>query len=147
MLKKIFSLFCCSCAIIVFSQDFYSKLREKYWVYEENDPRAFVFINQCISKAKSEKNYKELFQAYKDAILYSENKKMVYADSCITAAKNSEKNDLIGDAYLSKGAIYYFNQRKFQYALEEYLKAYEYLKDSKNEINNFTSHFYYVVFL
>lgn len=133
MLKKIFTLFCCSCAIIVFSQDFYSKLREKYWVYEENDPRAFVFINQCISKAKSEKNYKELFQAYKDAILYSENKKMVYADSCITAAKNSEKNDLIGDAYLSKGAIYYFNQRKFQYALEEYLKAYEYLKDSKNE--------------
>lgn len=133
MLKKIFTLFCCSFAIIVFSQDFYSKLREKYWVYEENDPRAFVFINQCISKAKSEKNYKELFQAYKDAILYSENKKMAYADSCIIAAKNSEKNDLIGDAYLSKGAIYYFNQRKFQYALEEYLKAYEYLKDSKNE--------------
>lgn len=117
----------------MYSQDYYSKLREKYWAYEENDPKALVFVNQYIKKAKLEKNYSELFQAYKDAILYSENQKMIYADSALVAAKNSGNNDLIGDGYLSKGAIYYFNQRKFQYALEEYLKAYEYLKDSKNE--------------
>ncbi|WP_162304194.1 helix-turn-helix domain-containing protein [Chryseobacterium mulctrae] len=117
----------------MYSQDYYSKLREKYWAYEENDPKALVYVNQYIKKAKSEKNYSELFQAYKDAILYSENQKMIYADSALVAAKNSGNNDLMGDAYLSKGAIYYFNQRKFQYALEEYLKAYEYLKDSKNE--------------
>lgn len=117
----------------MYSQDYYSKLREKYYAYEENDPKALVYVNQYIKKAKSEKNYSELFQAYKDAILYSEYQKMIYADSTLIAAKNSGNNDLIGDAYLSKGAIYYFNQRKFQYALEEYLKAYEYLKDSKNE--------------
>ncbi|MFL9832480.1 helix-turn-helix domain-containing protein [Chryseobacterium terrae] len=117
----------------MYSQDYYSKLREKYWAYEENDPKALVYVNQYIKKAKSEKNYSELFQAYKDAILYSENQKMIYADSALIAAKNSGNNDLIGDGYVSKGAIYYFNQRKFQYALEEYLKAYEYLKDSKNE--------------
>ncbi|WP_265428287.1 helix-turn-helix domain-containing protein [Chryseobacterium sp. YIM B08800] len=117
----------------MYSQDYYSKLREKYWAYEENDPKALVYVNQYIKKAKLEKNYSELFQAYKDAILYSENQKMIYADSALVAAKNSGNNDLIGDGYLSKGAIYYFNQRKFQYALEEYLKAYEYLKDSKNE--------------
>ncbi|WP_175623245.1 tetratricopeptide repeat protein [Chryseobacterium schmidteae] len=117
----------------MYSQDYYSKLREKYYAYEENDPKALVYVNQYIKKAKSEKNYSELFQAYKDAILYSEDQKMIYADSALVAAKNSGNNDLIGDGYLSKGAIYYFNQRKFQYALEEYLKAYEYLKDSKNE--------------
>lgn len=133
MKRKIFSILCCLFAVLLYSQDFYSKIREKYWVYEENDPRALVYINQYIKKAKSDKNYSELFQAYKDAILYSQDKKMLYADSSIIAAKNSGKNDLIGDAYLSKGAIYYFNQRKYQYALEEYLKAYEYLKDSKNE--------------
>lgn len=133
MIKRIFTILGCLFAAILYSQDFYSNLREKYWVYEENDPRAFVYINQYIKRAKSEKNYSELFQAYKDGILYSENKKMAYADSAIAAAKNSGKNDLIGDGYLSKGAIYYFNQRKFQFALEEYLKAYEYLKDSKNE--------------
>ncbi|SFT41249.1 Helix-turn-helix domain-containing protein [Chryseobacterium formosense] len=133
MIKRIFTILGCLFAAILYSQDFYSNLREKYWVYEENDPRAFVYINQYIKRAKSEKNYSELFQAYKDGILYSENKKIAYADSAIVAAKNSENNDLIGDGYLSKGAIYYFNQRKFQFALEEYLKAYEYLKDSKNE--------------
>lgn len=117
----------------MYSQDYYSKLREKYWAYEENNPRALVYVNQYIKKAKSDKNYSELFQAYKDAILFSEHKKMMYADSAFAAAKNSGNNDLIGDAYLSKGAIYYFNQRKFQLALDEYLKAYEYLKDSKNE--------------
>ncbi|MFC7347068.1 helix-turn-helix domain-containing protein [Chryseobacterium zhengzhouense] len=133
MIKKIFTILSCLLAAILYSQDFYSNLREKYWVYEENDPKAFIYINQYIKRAKSEKNYSELFQAYKDGILYSENKKIAYADSAISAAKNSGKNDLIGDGYLSKGAIYYFNQRKFQFALEEYLKAYEYLKDSKNE--------------
>lgn len=117
----------------MYSQDYYSKLREKYWAYEENDPKALVYVNQYIKKAKSEKNYSELFQAYKDAIIYSENQKMIYADSAVVAAKNSGNNDLIGNAFLTKGSIYYFNQRKFQFALEEYLKAYEYLKDSKNE--------------
>ncbi|WP_083206729.1 helix-turn-helix domain-containing protein [Chryseobacterium sp. CBo1] len=133
MIKRIFTILGCLFAALLYSQDFYSNLREKYWVYEENDPRAFVYINQYIKRAKSEKNYSELFQAYKDGILYSENKKIAYADSAIVAAKKSANNDLIGDGYLSKGAIYYFNQRKFQFALEEYLKAYEYLKDSKNE--------------
>ncbi|MCD0478165.1 AraC family transcriptional regulator [Chryseobacterium sp. LC2016-29] len=117
----------------MYSQDYYSKLREKYWAYEENNPKALVYVNQYIKKAKAEKNYSELFQAYKDAIFYSENNKIIYADSALVAAKKSEKNDLIGDAFLSKGNIYYFNQRKFQFALEEYLKAYEYLKDSKND--------------
>lgn len=133
MIKRIFTVSCFFIISIMYSQDYYSKLREKYYAYEENDPKALVYVNQYIKKAKSEKNYSELFQAYKDAILYSENQKMIYADSALVAAKNSGNNDLIGDGYLSKGAIYYFNQRKFQYALEEYLKAYEYLKDSKNE--------------
>lgn len=133
MIKRIFTFSCFLIISIMYSQDYYSKLREKYWAYEENNPKALVYVNQYIKKAKAEKNYSELFQAYKDAILYSENSKMIYADSALVVAKKSEKNDLIGQAYLSKGAIYYFNQRKFQFALEEYLKAYEYLKDSKNE--------------
>ncbi|MFY1046367.1 helix-turn-helix domain-containing protein [Chryseobacterium sp. GP-SGM7] len=133
MIKRFFIVFYCLISAILYSQDFYSNIREKYWVYEENDPRALVYINQYIKRAKSEKNFPELFQAYKDAITYSENKKIIYADSAIVAAKNSKNNDLIGDAFLTKGVIYYFNQRKFQFALDEYLKAYEYLKDSKNE--------------
>lgn len=126
----------------MYSQDYYSKLREKYWAYEENDPKALVYVNQYIKKAKSEKNYPELFQAYKDAILYSEDQRMMYADSALVAAKKSENEDLIGNAFLTKGSIYYFNQRKFQFALEEYLKAYEYLKDSKDEYLKYRNIYY-----
>lgn len=133
MIKKIFTSFFIMLTVLLYAQDYYSKLREKYYGFEENDSRAFVFINQYIKKAKSENNHKELFQAYKDAILYSSNNKLTYADSAIAAAKKSGDEDLIGDAFLSKGAIYYFNQRKFQLALEEYLKAYEHLKDSKDD--------------
>lgn len=117
----------------LYSQDIYSDIRKKYWVYEENDGRAFIYLNQNIKKAKSEKNYSELFQAYKDAILFSKDQKIEYSDSAISSAKKSGNHDLIGDAYVSKGAIYYFNHRKFQSALNEYLEAYEYLKDSKND--------------
>ncbi|NMR34386.1 helix-turn-helix domain-containing protein [Chryseobacterium aquaticum] len=127
---------------ILFSQDIYSKYQKKYLGYEENDQRAFIYLNQYINHAKSEKNYSELFQAYKDAILFSKDKKIQYSDSAIYAANKSGNNDLIGNAYLSKGVIYYFNQRKFQLALNEYLTAYEYLKDSKNEFSKYQNYYH-----
>lgn len=133
MIKRMLTLCFCFFASFLFSQDIYSELRKKYWGYEENDGRAFVYLNQYIKQAKSEKNYPELFQGYKDAILFSKEQKIQYSDSAISAAKKSGNNDLIGDSYLGKGAIYYFNHRKFQSALNEYLTAYEYLKDSKND--------------
>ena len=40
---------------------------------------------------------------------------------------------LISDSYLGKGIFYYFNLKKFEPALIEYLKAHEYSKDIKND--------------
>lgn len=139
LIRRAFLMCCCLFASILFSQSVskdptYEEFRKKYWEYEENDIRAFVYLDQYIDYAKSKKNYSELFQAYKDAILFSADQKMKYADSAIAAAKQSGNKDLIGDAYLSKGAIYYFNHRKFQLALNEYLTAYEYLEDSKDKL-------------
>lgn len=139
LIRRAFLMYCCLFASILFSQSVskdptYEEFRKKYWEYEENDIRAFVYLDQYIDYAKSKKNYSELFQAYKDAILFSADQKMKYADSAIAAAKKSGNKDLIGDAYLSKGAIYYFNHRKFQLALNEYLTAYEYLEDSKDKL-------------
>ncbi|KNB61775.1 hypothetical protein AC804_08065 [Chryseobacterium sp. Hurlbut01] len=138
-MRRAFLMYCCLFASILFSQSVskdptYEEFRKKYWEYEENDIRAFVYLDKYIDYAKSKKNYSELFQAYKDAILFSADQKMKYADSAIAAAKQSGNKDLIGDAYLSKGAIYYFNHRKFQLALNEYLTAYEYLEDSKDKL-------------
>lgn len=126
--RKIFILLIPFFYSIFPAQQYYSDLRKKYWEYEENDARAFTYLNLYISSAKKEKNYAELFQAYDDAKRYSIDKKLEYADSAIAAAKESKRINLIGDAYLGKGTVYYFNYRKFQPALDEYLKAYNYLE-------------------
>ena len=130
MKKFLFLLFCFFAIIYIPAQDYYSELRKKYWEYPENDEKAFTILNLYISSAKKEKNYPELYQAYKGAVRYSKNEKLKYADSAIVAAKLSNDNSLIGNAYTGKGIVYYFNYKKFQSALDEYLKAEEYLKKS-----------------
>lgn len=126
------------CLIIFFichlfhSQAYYAELRNKYWQFEENDENAFAYINIYIKSSKRDKNYAELFQAYSDAIKYSSNKKMQYADSALAAAKLSKDPDVIGNAYLAKGSVFYFTHRKFKPALHEYLKAYKYLENSND---------------
>ncbi|HCM35915.1 helix-turn-helix domain-containing protein [Chryseobacterium sp.] len=133
MKKRITGFFLFFLVAVLQAQDFYSVLRDKYWEYDENDTRAFSFINLAISTAKKEKNYAELYQAYKDAIFFSRDRKLKYADSAIVAAKLSKNEDLIGNAYISKGVIYYFNHKKFQLALDEYLKAYHYTQNTKDQ--------------
>lgn len=117
----------------------YYKLRVKYENFEENDAKAFPFIQPYINKAKKEKNYEKLVQGYKDAIFYSapKDRKLIYSDSTIWAAKLSENKDLISIAYLEKGVVYYYHYKKYQEALNEYLLAYEYSKGTKNEFLKF----------
>ncbi|WP_379964223.1 helix-turn-helix domain-containing protein [Epilithonimonas sp. UC225_85] len=113
----------------------YYNLKKNYENYPENDTRAFQYLNQYIFLAKEKKNYSQLVQAYEDAVFYSNsaNEKLKYADSTITAALMSKNNDLISDAYLGKGIIYYFNYKKYKPALEEYLKAHQYSENSNDE--------------
>jgi len=114
--------------------DFYN-LKKYYENYPENDSRAFLYLDKYILLAKEKKDYAQLAQGYEDAVFYSksEKNKLRYADSTIIAALLSEQNDLISDAYLGKGIIYYFNYKKYKPALEEYLKAYQYSENSKDE--------------
>ncbi|MBK1895278.1 helix-turn-helix domain-containing protein [Chryseobacterium paridis] len=107
----------------------------KYENFDENNIQAFPYIQPYINKAKKEKNYEKLVQGYKDGVFYSSSneRKLVYADSAIWAAQLSENKDLISTAYIEKGVVYYYHYKKFQAALNEYLLAYEYSKDTKNE--------------
>ncbi|WP_267403933.1 helix-turn-helix domain-containing protein [Chryseobacterium sp. GM_Chr_2] len=140
MIKKLFLII----FIIIFKLSFgqkevyseYYKLRKNYEKIEEGNSKALPYIKNYINKAKAEKNYEKLVQGYKDGIFYSNTKeeKLKYADSMITAAKLSQNRDLISAAYIDKGVIFYYNYKKFQPALNEYLKAFEY---SKNSDNNF----------
>lgn len=132
MIRKILFLFFVQFLMMFKAQDFYTEMRKKYWEYQENDESAFVYLNLCIDKARKEKNYAELYNAYKDAVRYSRDFKLAYADSAIVAAKLSNKNDLIGNAYTGKGIVYYFNYRKFQPALDEYVLANKYLTNAED---------------
>ncbi|NML70776.1 AraC family transcriptional regulator [Chryseobacterium sp. RP-3-3] len=121
--------------LLAYEKPDYADIRKHYEDLEKNDIRALPYVNQYIRKAKNEANFAKLVQGYRDAVLFtpSEQKKLVYADSTIYAALRSGDNDLISIAYLGKGIIYYFNFIKFKPALDEYVKAYQYSKNTKDE--------------
>ncbi|AVF49880.1 AraC family transcriptional regulator [Elizabethkingia anophelis] len=108
----------------------YDDLRKKYENLKENDEKALSTVSLLIAKAKKEKSNEELMHAYEDAVYYSSKNenKIIYADSTIATAKKTLNNDLISRSYLGKGIIYYYNLKRYKYALDEYLKAYEYSK-------------------
>lgn len=108
----------------------FSEYRLRYDQFGENDPRAIPHLRDYIAHAKKEGNYRELFQAYKDAVHFIPHRKLAYSDSSIWAANQTRDRVLIATSYLTKGTVYYFTYRKFQPALDEYLKAWKYSKDS-----------------
>lgn len=114
----------------VFGQDnpaeFYDRLIKQYEGFAKNDEKAFLYINQMIEKAGREQNYMQLTSAYTDAVYYSENHKLEYADSAIWASHLSKNKYVIANSYTLKGSVYYFSYRQYQNALSEYLSAYEY---------------------
>lgn len=136
--QKLLLIFCAVCFQYFLSQELYTdyyKLREKYEDLQENDSKAFSYLKHYISKAKKEKNYEKLVQGYKDGVFFTplDEDKLKYTDSMIWAANLSKDKDLIIVAHMDKGVIYYYNYKKYQLALNEYLEAYEYSKNTKNE--------------
>lgn len=116
----------------------YDELIEKLDTFEKNDKRAIPYVKKYIQKAHKEKDYSHLVVAYKMAVHYYEdpNVKLKYTDSTIIAAKLSKDKDLLPNAYLGKGIIYYFNFRKYKEALDEYLKAFKYSQYSNDQYEN-----------
>lgn len=135
-MKYIYSFLFSIPFVFVFGKDkaklSYDGIRKNYENYAENDISAFAFINPYIQKAKKEKKYPELFQAYRDAVFYSKSnsRKITYADSCLDAAYKSGSDDRVATAYVLKGSVYYAKMRSYKAALDEYLMAYKYSKNT-----------------
>ncbi|WP_454045104.1 helix-turn-helix domain-containing protein [Chryseobacterium sp. Marseille-Q8038] len=112
----------------------YYILRRNYEGLPENDSSAKPFVEKYIVKAKKEKNYERLVRGYLDGLLFSPspNDKLKYADSTIWASKMTRDEERISSAYLEKGVVYYFQFKKYQLALDEFLKASEYSIDGKD---------------
>ncbi|AZI56152.1 AraC family transcriptional regulator [Epilithonimonas vandammei] len=113
----------------------FEEIRSRYENLRKNDLNALPDVREYIKKAKRESVAEQLVQGYRDAVFFSpkEYDKLIYSDSMIYVAFRSRDNDLISLAYLGKGIIYYFNFKKFKPALDEYLKAFEYSKNTKDE--------------
>ena len=96
------------------------------------DKKTWIYGEAYLAKAKAEKNWPHIMNAYKIILhLAPRQKRIFYADSMIFAAKHSQQDELIGSAYLTKGIIYYY-LKDHNSALENYLIADEYISGSKN---------------
>lgn len=134
ILLLIFNLFWCFVDGHQFPERSYKEISALFNAYKENDERAMVFVNLYLKKAKSEYNLKRLIRGYEEAIYYSEKpeRKLLYADSAIIFAIKSGDDDKIARSYLGKGIVYYYNRRQYKPALDEYLTAFKYSKNSKD---------------
>jgi AraC-like DNA-binding protein len=112
----------------------YKEIAALFNAYHENDERAMVFVNLYIKKAKRENKLEKLIRGYEEAIYYSgkPEKKLSYADSAIIGALRSRDADQIARAYLGKGIVYYYNRRQYKPALQQYLMAFRYSKNSQD---------------
>lgn len=98
-----------------------------------NKENRAIYLRTFLNKAKLEKNWEELSNAYKNYVYYAPNQqKLFYADSMVGAAKKSNDNEIIGSAYLSKGVAYY-GQKRLKEAMNNYLVADQYISKTSNE--------------
>lgn len=111
-------------------------LRNKDYPYFKNKINEFrkdtstskIYATAWLNKAKKERNYTQSANAYRD-LMYLVNKKQLlkYSDSLLMESLKSKDNSLIGNAYLTKGVIYY-NQKELKKALDFYIQANAFLQ-------------------
>jgi tetratricopeptide (TPR) repeat protein len=95
--------------------------------------RRSLYLLSFLSKAKTEENWEELSNAYKNYVHYAPDKvKLKYADSMVIAAKRSKSNEIVGSAYLSKGIAFY-GQKRLAEAMDIYLIADDYIKKTNDK--------------
>lgn len=142
-MKKInyFFVLLSACSQLVWSQQkkerTFSEIRDRYEKMAIDDLQAMPYVKIFIRKAKDEKNFEKLIQGYRDGRQFDYSNKMKYADSALTVSLKHGTRDDISKEYLSKGIIYYFYEKKYRQALNQYLKAYEYSKGSKDEYHRY----------
>lgn len=95
-------------------------------------PISAIYAKKWLEKAKEENNHQQLVLAYQ-AVLYKAEKqfRISYTDSILTTALQTKDNALIGGAYLTKGTTYY-DLKKHNLALDNYIKASEYISNTKD---------------
>lgn len=89
--------------------------------------KAWIAIQEYRDKAKKDGNWERIADAYHYAI-YEENgtDRLVYADSMVYAAHHTGQQSIIGEAYLTKGIMYYY-QKDHLRAMDNFAIANSYI--------------------
>ncbi len=111
----------------------FSEIRKNYEKMTIDDQDAMPYVRLYIDKARHEGKYPRLIQGYRDGRQFDLEHKIQYADSALAVSLRYGSHDDISKDHLSKGIIYYFYQKKYKLALDQYLKAYQYSKRSKDQ--------------
>ena len=111
----------------------YTYFKNKINELKKDTSASKIYANAWLNKAKKERNYKQTSAAYRN-LMYLENKKQLlrYSDSLLMESLKSKDNGLIGNAYLTKGVIYY-NQKELKKALDFYIQANAFLQLTNDE--------------
>ena len=137
--------------IVLLLFDVYQAQESEYSKGQKNHDKKFLrdstelsVAKHNIQKAKSKKKYPDLADSYSIAAFTAPSRpdRLRYADSAVTAALLSRNNITISKAFLCRGNIYHFSFRKYKPALEEYLNAYEYSRNSSDDYLKNTLLFY-----
>lgn len=81
------------------------------------------FLEKFLDKAKEERNFEEIVNGYRNYLHYTTGKEsLIYGDSMVWAAYESQHNLLVADALLSKG-IQLYGLKNYKEALSFYLWA------------------------
>ncbi|MFY0482489.1 hypothetical protein ACI6PS_07770 [Flavobacterium sp. PLA-1-15] len=108
----------------------YRYFNSKYSLEIEDKALLETYTTAHLAKAKEERNYGEMVNAYKSRLHVSEKKlQLTYADSMILSASKSGNAKLLGGAYLTKGMVLYSLKRYVQ-ALDYYLLANHQIENS-----------------
>ena len=95
--------------------------------YGKDSIKSRSYAQTWLLKAKFEKDYKQMYLAYK-TVMYQADKKehLLYADSMLVSAKHASDNVLIGSAYMTKATVYY-GRKEHKKALDNFIIADEYI--------------------
>ena len=111
----------------------YDYLTDKLDSNDKDSILAWTYLNAILAKAKKENNHNQMSMAYENmALLSTTELNMVYADSLMAFTKTLNNNDLIANAFLVKGSIYY-DMKRYQKALDYFINANKYADNTKDE--------------
>ncbi|SHI68371.1 AraC family transcriptional regulator [Aquimarina spongiae] len=112
----------------------YEEVLKKFWGSYEDTAKAIPYLKTCLAKAVQANDSLKMAEIYARVYFYEENDslKLEFLNKSISLSKNLVHTLYPAFPYSSKGN-FYLEKWDYENALDNYLKALDYAKKSKNE--------------